>query len=161
MHFDAIRFLEAIKIVCKNVEICEHMWKSLKILDQYLTKINEKSCFEHVKLTLCKIIWFSRTERFWPRSGNTLAQVPKFWRFSCENCSDPSKSALWKQSKPYAKTLKFIKIVENHRSTKINENSWFEHVKLTFCKIIWFSRPERFWPRSDNTLAQVHTFWEF
>ena len=37
-------------------------------------------------------MWFSRLERFWSRSGNTLPQSPKFCGFWPENCSDPSKS---------------------------------------------------------------------
>ena len=39
----------------KNDEICENPRKSTKILDEYPTKINEKSRFEHVQVTLLKI----------------------------------------------------------------------------------------------------------
>ena len=90
-HLIAIRFLLAIRTMRKNVEIRENLQKSSKILDDYPTKINEKSCFEHVQVTLCKITWFSRPERLWSRSGNTLPQSPKFCGFWPENCSDPSK----------------------------------------------------------------------
>ena len=89
---EAIRFLEAVRTVCKNCEICGNPSKSQKILDEYPTKIIEKSCFEHVSMALSKIMWFSRPERFWSRSGNTLPQVPKFCGFWSENCSDPTKS---------------------------------------------------------------------
>ena len=91
-HLIAIRFLVAIRTMRKNVEIRENLRKSSKILDEYPTKINEKSCFEHVQVTLCKITWFSRPERLWSRSSNTLPQSPKFNGFWPENCTNPSKS---------------------------------------------------------------------
>ena len=152
--FDAIRFLEAVETVCKNVEIYENLWKSLKILDQYFTKINENSWFEHVKVTLCKIMWFSRPERFWPRSGNTLAQVPKFWRFWCENCSDPPKStkvnAFWRNSLAGSDQDRmqkrwnlwtYVKIIENPRLVPYKNQRKFV-----------------FWARQANTLQNHMIF---
>ena len=88
-HLEVICLLEAFKTTRENDEICENPWKSSKILDEYPTKIDEKCSFEHVQVTLCKKAWFSRPERFWPRSGNALQQAPKFHGFSSENCSDP------------------------------------------------------------------------
>ena len=112
----------------QNVEIHENSWKPSKILDEYPTKIYEKSCFEHVKVTLRRKAWFSCPERFWPRSGNTLPQAPKFCGFWFENCSDPPKSTkmnvVWRNSLPGSgqnrmqkrwNSWKFVKIVENHR----------------------------------------------
>ena len=52
--FEAVCLLEAFKTMRKNVEICENPRKSSKILDEYPTKIDEKSRFEHVQVTLCK-----------------------------------------------------------------------------------------------------------
>ena len=84
--FGAICFLKAFKTMRKNDEMCENPRKSPKILDGYPTKINEKSRFEHVQVTLCKKAWFSRPERFWSPSGNALHRAPKFRGFSFENC---------------------------------------------------------------------------
>ena len=56
MHLESIRLLEAVRSVCENCEICENQSKSLKILDQYPTKIIEKLCVEHVSVVLSKIM---------------------------------------------------------------------------------------------------------
>ena len=55
-HLEPIRLLEAVRTVCENCEIYENPLKSQKILDQYPTKIIEKSCFEHVSVLLSKIM---------------------------------------------------------------------------------------------------------
>ena len=54
----AVCFLEAVRTMCYNVEVCEnHRKPSTR---KYPTKINGKSCFEHVQVTLifCKIYVF-------------------------------------------------------------------------------------------------------
>ena len=43
----------------------------------------------------------------------------------------------------------------------MHENPRFEHVQVTLCKKSWFSCPERFWPRSGNTLHQSSKFRGF
>ena len=90
-HLEAIHDLEAFKSMHKNSWKTRNLRKSTKILDEYPTKMHENSCFEHVQVTLCKKSWFSCPERFWPRSGNTLHQSPKFRGFWTENWSDPCK----------------------------------------------------------------------
>ena len=87
--FEAICFFEPFKMTRRNDEICENPRKSSEILDRYPTKIQKKSRFEHVQVTLSEKAWFSRPDRFWSRQGNVLQPVPKFHGFSSENCSDP------------------------------------------------------------------------
>ena len=156
----AICLLEAFKTTRKNDEICENPWKSSKILDEYSTKIDEKSRFEHVQVTLCKKAWFSRPGRFWSRSGNALHKAPKFHGFSYENCSDAYKiqkmnafrsalppGSVQNDAQKWWNLWKSVKIDENPRCVpyKIDEKSGFEHAQVTLCKKAWFSRPERFW----------------
>ena len=137
-----------------NDEICENPWKSSKILDEYPTKIDEKSRFEHVQVTLCKKAWFSRPERFWSRSGNALDQAPKFHGFSSENCSDPyriQKMNVFRSDLPPGSVQndarkrwnmwKSVKIVENPR--------WVPYKNR---------REMHFWPRPGNTLEKSVIF---
>ena len=42
--------------VCKNCEFCGNPSKSRKILDEYPTKLIEKSCFENVLVALSEIM---------------------------------------------------------------------------------------------------------
>ena len=88
---DAICLFEAFKTTQKNKAQSWNRRKSSKILDGEPSKVREKSRFEHGQVTLCKIPWFSCSERFWPRSGNTLHQSPKFRGFWTENWSDACK----------------------------------------------------------------------
>ena len=55
---------------------------------------------------------------------------------------------------------KSTKILDEY-PTKMHENSRFEHIQVTLCKKSWFSCPERFWPRSGNTLHQASKFRGF
>ena len=125
-RLEANCILEAFKSMCKNMEKHWNPRKSSKIIDEYPTKIIEKSCFEHVSVALSKIMWFSRPERFWSRSGNTLPQAPKFCGFWSENCSDQSKStktdAFGTDSPPGSGQKRMQKLRNLWKSVKIFEN---------------------------------------
>ena len=53
-RLEANCLLEAFKSTCENMQKRWNPRKSSKILDEYPTKISEKSCLEHVQVALCK-----------------------------------------------------------------------------------------------------------
>ena len=127
--FEAICFFEPFKMTRRNDEIYENQRKSSKILDRYPTKIQKKSRFEHVQVTL----WKNRD--FHVRNASGLVNVTlcskrrNFMDFHSEIARIHTKFTKWtyldaicflEAFKNMCKTLKFAKIRENLRKSSMS-----------------------------------------